>query len=261
MENSCGSVSASDIAIPRPSPTGLARITATHAAPLTDSPCLRIRCVLQTDYIDTIRVHWLTPWCPSRRHAAHCENLRTGQNSGDRGALFPAEMARFSAVAPASHHQPPYNLFEREIETRFYHRCWPQNHHAHLRASLRGLLSGRHALDRQVAQRRYAQTTDPKFSLRILPSTSMRPAADAFARENYGKRVFTGSSLASRSAGCWCRALGRAASEQLAAIREVIGWSLGKRTRRDRRHSSRNYSQSRRAGIHGSPGSRKLPGP
>src|SRR5258705_7712389 len=73
---------------------------------------------LQTDYIDIYQVHWPDPLVPIEETAA---TLRELYGQGRIRAIgvsnySPAEMARFSAVAPLHTIQPPYNLFEREIE-------------------------------------------------------------------------------------------------------------------------------------------------
>jgi len=75
----------------------------------------------------------------------------------------------------ASHHSAPYNLskqIEDEILTFAVARITTLTY-AH---SAAGLLSGAIRLDRQFASGDMRKTTDPKFQLRILPSTSMRPA-------------------------------------------------------------------------------------
>jgi aryl-alcohol dehydrogenase-like predicted oxidoreductase len=74
------------------------------------------------------------------------------------------------------------------------------------------------------------KTTDPKFQnpqfAEYLNAVSM---LDTFARENYGKRVIH---LAVRwlldQPGVGVALWGARRPEQLAPIREVIGWSLGK---------------------------------
>jgi aryl-alcohol dehydrogenase-like predicted oxidoreductase len=91
------------------------------------------------------------------------------------------------------------------------------------------LLSGAMNEDRQFAKDDMRKATDPKFQLpRFAEYLDATSRLDAFARENYGKRVIH---LAVRwlldqpgvSVALW----GARHPEQLAPIREVIGWSLG----------------------------------
>src|ERR1700679_4188549 len=101
---------------------------------------------LRTDYIDIYQVHWPDPKVPVEETA---ETMRSLYESGKIRAIgvsnFSVEqMERFRHVAPLHVLQPPYNLFEREIETEIlpYARA---NHIATLGygALCRGLLSGR----------------------------------------------------------------------------------------------------------------------
>src|SRR6202171_833222 len=73
---------------------------------------------LQTDYIDIYQVHWPDPLVPVEETAA---TLRELYERGQIRAIgvsnhSPEEMERFKSVAPLHTIQPPYNLFEREIE-------------------------------------------------------------------------------------------------------------------------------------------------
>src|SRR5246500_5436002 len=73
---------------------------------------------LQTDYIDIYQVHWPDPLVPIETTAL---TLRGLYDEGKIRAIgvsnfSPEQMARFEAVAPLHTIQPPYNLFEREIE-------------------------------------------------------------------------------------------------------------------------------------------------
>ena len=85
-------------------------------------------------------------------------------------------------------------------------------------------------LDRQFANGDMRKTTDPKFQPpHFAEYLNAASKLDAFARENYGKRVIH---LAVRwlldQPGVGVALWGARHPEQLAAIREVIGWSLGK---------------------------------
>ena len=188
---------------------------------------------LRTDYIDIYQVHWPDPLVPIEETAA---TLRELYEQGKIRAIgvsnySPAEMARFSAVAPLHTIQPPYNLFEREIEGdvlpfALSHRITTLTYGA----LCRGLLSGAMRLDRQFANGDMRKTTDPKFQPPYFAEYLNAAARlDAFARENYGKRVIH---LAVRwlldQPGVGVALWGARHPEQLVPIREVIGWALGK---------------------------------
>ena len=188
---------------------------------------------LQTDYIDIYQVHWPDPLVSIEETAA---TLRELYGQGRIRAIgvsnySPAEMARFSAVAPLHTIQPPYNLFEREIEDEILPFAVGRRITTLTYGALcRGLLSGAMHLDRQFASGDMRKTTDPKFQPpHFAEYLNAASRLDAFARENYGKRVIH---LAVRwlldQPGVGVALWGARHPEQLAAIREVIGWSLGK---------------------------------
>jgi aryl-alcohol dehydrogenase-like predicted oxidoreductase len=188
---------------------------------------------LQTDYVDIYQVHWPDPLVPIEETAA---TLRELYERGRIRAIgvsnySPEEMARFRAVAPLHTIQPPYNLFEREIERSVLPFALGRGLTSLTYGALcRGLLSGAMRADRQFAKDDMRKTTDPKFQAphfaEYLNAVSM---LDTFARENYGKRVIH---LAVRwlldQPGVGVALWGARRPEQLAPIREVIGWSLGK---------------------------------
>jgi aryl-alcohol dehydrogenase-like predicted oxidoreductase len=187
---------------------------------------------LQTDYIDIYQVHWPDPLVPIEETAA---TLRELYEQGRIRAIgvsnySPPEMARFSAIAPLHTIQPPYNLFEREVEGDVLPYALRRGITTLTYGALcRGLLSGAMRIDRQFANGDMRKTTDPKFQPpHFAEYLNAASKLDAFARENYGKRVIH---LAVRwlldQPGIGVALWGARHAEQLAPIREVIGWSLG----------------------------------
>jgi aryl-alcohol dehydrogenase-like predicted oxidoreductase len=188
---------------------------------------------LQTDYIDIYQVHWPDPLVPVEETA---NTLRELYEQGKIRAIgvsnySPAEMARFSSIAPLHTIQPPYNLFERETERNVLPYALDRGITTLTYGALcRGLLSGTMLIGRQFANNDMRKTTDPKFQpphfAEYLNAVS---ELDRFARENYGKRVIH---LAVRwlldQPGVGVALWGARRPEQLAPIREVIGWSPGK---------------------------------
>jgi aryl-alcohol dehydrogenase-like predicted oxidoreductase len=138
-------------------------------------------------------------------------------------------MARFETVAPLHTIQPPYNLFEREIERDVL--PYALNHGITTLtygALCRGLLSGAMRADRQFSNDDMRKTTDPKFqSPHFAGYLDAANKLDAYAREKFGKRVIH---LAVRwlldQPGVGIALWGARRPEQLAPIIEVGGWSL-----------------------------------
>jgi aryl-alcohol dehydrogenase-like predicted oxidoreductase len=188
---------------------------------------------LQTDYIDLYQVHWPDPLVPIEEVA---RILRELYEQGKIRAIgvsnySPEEMARFETIAAIHTIQPPYNLFEREIERDVLpyalgHRITTLTYGA----LCRGLLSGAMNAGRLFAKDDLRKTSDPKFQqphfAEYLNATSK---LDAYAREHFGKRVIH---LAVRwlldQPGVGVALWGARRPEQLEAIKEVGGWSLTK---------------------------------
>jgi aryl-alcohol dehydrogenase-like predicted oxidoreductase len=188
---------------------------------------------LRTDYIDIYQVHWPDPLVPIEETAA---TLRELYEQGKIRAIgvsnySPEVMDRFKAAAPLHTIQPPYNLFEREVGRDVLPYALGHGVTALTYGALcRGLLSGAMSADRQFAKDDMRKTSDPKFQRpHFAEYLNAASKLDAFARENYGKRVIH---LAVRwlldQPGVGVALWGARRPEQLAPIREVIGWSLGK---------------------------------
>lgn len=188
---------------------------------------------LQTDYIDLYQVHWPDPLIPLEEVAC---TLRELYEQGKIRAIgvsnySPEEMARFEAIAPIHTLQPPYNLFEREIERDVLpyalgHRITTLTYGA----LCRGLLSGAMNTGRRFAKDDMRKTSDPKFQeLYFSEYVDAANTLDAYAREHFGKRVIH---LAVRwlldQPGVGVALWGARRPEQLEAIKEVGGWSLTK---------------------------------
>src|SRR5437773_3080511 len=80
---------------------------------------------LRTDYIDIYQVHWPDPLVPIEETA---EAVQTLFDQGKIRAIgvsnfSVAQIERFRRVATLHVAQPPYNLFEREIERELLPYC------------------------------------------------------------------------------------------------------------------------------------------
>ena len=188
---------------------------------------------LQTDYIDIYQVHWPDPSVPIEETAT---TLREIYEQGKIRALgvsnySPEQMERFKAVAPLHSVQPPYNLFEREIERDVLPYTASRGITTLTYGALcRGLLSGAMSADRQFASDDMRKNSDPKFQPpQFAEYLNAAIKLDAFARENFGKRVIH---LAVRwlldQPGAGIALWGARRPDQLTPIREVGGWSLKK---------------------------------
>jgi aryl-alcohol dehydrogenase-like predicted oxidoreductase len=188
---------------------------------------------LQTDYIDIYQVHWPDPLVPVEETAT---TLRELYEQGRIRAIgvsnhSPEQMARFAAIAPLHTIQPPYNLFEREIEGDVLPYALAHGVSTLTYGALcRGLLSGCLHADHQFSSGDMRKSSDPKFQqphfTEYLDAVSK---LDVYAREHFGKRVIH---LAVRwlldQPGVGIALWGARRPEQLAPISEVSGWSLTK---------------------------------
>ena len=185
---------------------------------------------LRTSYIDIYQVHWPDPLVPIEETAETMSQLyRQGKIRAIGVSNYsPEEMERFRAAAPLHTDQPPYNLFERQIEQNVLPFAL-QNGISTLTygALCRGLLSGRMKLDSQFTGDDLRKV-DPKFqSSRYGQYLQAVEHLDHFARKNYGKPVLD---LAIRwaldqpgvSAALW----GARRPEQLAPVDSAVGWKL-----------------------------------
>ena len=188
---------------------------------------------LRTDYIDIYQVHWPDPLVPIELTALTLRELYEKRKIRAIGVsnFSPEQMARFGAIAPLHTIQPPYNLFEREIEDNVL----PYARTRHITvltygALCRGLLSGAMNATRQFAKDDLRKNSDPKFQQPYV-SDYIRATdrLDAFARERFGKRVIH---LAVRwlldQSGVGVALWGARHPEQLSAVEGVMGWSLNK---------------------------------
>jgi aryl-alcohol dehydrogenase-like predicted oxidoreductase len=185
---------------------------------------------LKTDAIDLYQVHWPDPKVPVEETAAAMAELyRSGKIRAIGVSNFtPAQMDEFRAVAPLHTAQPPYNLFERSIERNVLPYCTGRKLITLAYGSLcRGLLTGRMTAATQFGGDDLRRN-DPKFQMpRFRHYLDAVTALDAFARENYDKRVIHLAlrwvlDRADTNIALW----GARHPGQLAPIDEVMGWRI-----------------------------------
>jgi aryl-alcohol dehydrogenase-like predicted oxidoreductase len=217
--------------IPKGSPArepGLGRVVANATPQFMAEDLERSLSRLRVEYIDLYQLHWPDPLVPIEQVA---QALLPLLHSGKVRALgvsncSVAQMEAFRSIAPLSANQPPYNIYERAIESDILPYC-----DAHGIATLaysalcRSMLSGR-----VTAQSTFTdiRSFDPKFQPpRLAQYAAATAALDRFAQENYGKRVVH---LAIRwildrsphAVALW----GAHRPQQLEAIPECLGWRL-----------------------------------
>jgi aryl-alcohol dehydrogenase-like predicted oxidoreductase len=183
---------------------------------------------LRTDHIDIYQVHWPDPLIEIEETADTMHMLfAQGKIRAIGVSNFSVDqMERFRRVAPLHVLQPPYNLFERGIETDLLPYC-RANKIAMLGygALCRGLLSGRMRPD-TVFDGDDLRRTDPKF---VKPRfTQYLAAVDKLDRlaQRLGKRVIHLAIRWMLDQGITTALWGARHPGQLQPVDEVAGWSL-----------------------------------
>jgi aryl-alcohol dehydrogenase-like predicted oxidoreductase len=187
---------------------------------------------LQTDVIDLYQVHWPDPNTPIAETAMAMADLyRAGKIRAIGVSNFsPGQMDDFRAVAPLHTAQPPYNLFERAIESDVLPYAAGRGVITIAYGALcRGLLSGR-----MTNQTRFSgddlRKKDPKFGApRLQQYLDAVEKLERFAHENYGKHVIHLAlrwviDRADTNIALW----GARRPDQLAPIVGVMGWKIGR---------------------------------
>jgi aryl-alcohol dehydrogenase-like predicted oxidoreductase len=185
---------------------------------------------LQTTYIDIYQVHWPDPLVAIEETAkTMLELFEQGKIRAIGVSNFsPQQMERFRAVAPLHSAQPPYNLFERQIDRDVLPYLRENNISSLVYGPLcRGLLTGRMKPDTQFTGDDLRKV-DPKFQPpRFAQYLKAVERLDEFAQKHHGKRVID---LAVRWAldqpGVSVALWGARHPEQLNAIHNVLGWRL-----------------------------------
>jgi aryl-alcohol dehydrogenase-like predicted oxidoreductase len=183
---------------------------------------------LQTDYIDLYQIHWPDPLTPIEETAqVLSELLQAGKIRAVGVSNYsPDQMDAFRKVTPLHAVQPPYNLFERQIE----HDVLPyaKKHGIALLAYgsiCRGLLSGKMKPDSQF-QGDDLRRHDPKFQEpRYSHYLQAVAELDGLAKRGHNRHVLE---LAVR----WVLDQGAVAlwgarhPGQLDQVDQVFGWTL-----------------------------------
>ena len=184
---------------------------------------------LRTDHIDIYQVHWPDPQTPIEETAEAMHSLFKEGKIGAIGVsnFSVGQMEQFRRTAPIHVLQPPYNLFEREIEAEILPYCRKNKIAIFGYGALcRGLLSGRMQADTAFIGDDLRRA-DPKFQ---QPQFGQYLAAvqqlDRLAQERFGKRVIHLAVRWMLDQGITTALWGARHPGQLQPIDEVSGWSL-----------------------------------
>lgn len=184
---------------------------------------------LRTDYIDIYQLHWPDPLVTIEESA---EAMHTLFEQGKIRAIGVSnfsvgQMEQFRRVAPLHILQPPYNLFERDIEADILPYCCKSKIATFGYGALcRGLLSGRMRpgtkFDGDDLRR-----TDPKFQQpRFAQYLAAVNRLDRLAQQRFGKRAIHLAIRWMLDQGITTALWGARRPDQLQPVDEVTGWSL-----------------------------------
>jgi aryl-alcohol dehydrogenase-like predicted oxidoreductase len=185
---------------------------------------------LKTDVIDIYQVHWPDASVPFEETARTLDGFRREGKIRAIGVsnFSPEQMDRFRRGAPLAAIQPPYNLFEREIEKDVLPYA-ERNDLVVLAygALCRGLLSGKITAETQF-KGDDLRKTDPKFRQpRLGQYLAAVERLDRFARERYAKTMLALAVRWVLDRGDKIVALwGARRPDQLAPVEDVMGWTL-----------------------------------
>jgi aryl-alcohol dehydrogenase-like predicted oxidoreductase len=191
---------------------------------------------LRTDVIDLYQVHWPDLETPIAETARTMEDLRREGKIRAIGVsnFSPAQMRMFSTDAQLDAVQPPYNLFERDIEAD----VMPYAVDAGLTvlsygALCRGLLSGRMSADTEF-NGDDLRNVDPKFQgKRFRQYLDAVAELKKLAKERFGKSVLALAVRWVLDQGPTIALWGARHPGQLDPISDVEGWHIDAATKHD----------------------------
>ncbi|MBX0356731.1 aldo/keto reductase [Halobacillus sp. Nhm2S1] len=192
---------------------------------------------LKTDYIDIYQVHWPDPMTPIHETAEALSYLyKQGKIRAIGVSNFsPEQMDTFREAAPLHTLQPPYNLFERDIESKTLPYVQDHNITTISYGSLcRGLLSGKMSTKREF-EGDDLRNNDPKFQQpRFKQYLNAVNELEQLAENRFGKSVLQ---LAIRwvldQPGSGIALMGGRRPDQLNPIDGVDSFTIDEETKRD----------------------------
>lgn len=191
---------------------------------------------LGTDVIDLYQVHWPDLDAPFAETAKVLEDLRRAGKITAIGVsnYSPQQMDAFRAHAQLDAVQPPYNLFEREMEADVL----PYSKKTGLTvlsygALCRGLLSGKITANSKF-EGDDLRKADPKFKGERFPQyLAAVKELDALARERFGKTVLALAVRWVLDQGPTIALWGARRPDQLNPVTDIDGWKIDDVSKRD----------------------------
>jgi aryl-alcohol dehydrogenase-like predicted oxidoreductase len=191
---------------------------------------------LRTDVIDLYQVHWPDLETPFAETARALEDLRRDGKIRAIGVsnYSPDQMDAFRAAARLDAVQPPYNLFEREIEADVL----PYAKSSGLAvlsygALCRGLLSGRMTAG-TTFEGDDLRKVDPKFQGdRFRQYLAAVDDLKKLARERFGKSVLALAVRWVLDQGPTIALWGARSPDQMVGLEEIEGWRIDEASRRE----------------------------
>src|ERR1700741_2173402 len=184
---------------------------------------------MRTDYIDLYQVHWPDALVSIEDTAGALDDLRKQGKVRALGVsnFSTAQMDAFRRVAPLSTAQPPYNLFERDIDRDVLPYVKQHGMVALAYGALcRGLLAGRIDVGTKFEGDDLRQR-DPKFcEPRREQYVAAVGALNTFARDNFDKSVLALAVRWVLDRGPTIALWGARRPAQLDGIEEAFGWHL-----------------------------------
>jgi aryl-alcohol dehydrogenase-like predicted oxidoreductase len=191
---------------------------------------------LRTDVIDLYQVHWPDLETPISETAQTFQSLlREGKIRAIGVSNYsPAQMEIFSSVANLDAVQPPYNLFEREIEADVLPYARGKGLTVLSYGALcRGLLSGRMTADTKF-DGDDLRKIDPKFKGdRFRQYLAAVGQLKELARERYGKSVLALAVRLVLDQGPTIALWGARHPAQLDPVAEIDGWRIDATTKHE----------------------------
>lgn len=190
---------------------------------------------LRTDVIDLYQVHWPDLETPLEETARALEDLlQQGKIRAIGVSNFsPRQMEAFRTVVSIAAVQPPYNLFEREIEADVLPYAQATGLTVLSYGALcRGLLSGRMTADTTFGAGDLRRV-DPKFQgARYRQYLAAVERLSRFAREHFDRSVLALAVRWVLDQGPTIALWGARRPDQLEAVREIEGWRIDEEAKR-----------------------------
>ena len=184
---------------------------------------------LQTDVIDIYFIHWPDPKVPFEETARVMERLKDQGKIRACGVsnFSPDQMDVFGKAAELHICQPPYNLFEREIEGNILPYCKESRIALMTYGALcRGLLSGKMTPDRDFTGDDL-RNHDPKFQPpRFERYLAAARRLEELARDRYQRTLLATAVRWVLDMGVEIAIWGGRRPEQMNPIEDIVGWQI-----------------------------------